>query len=130
MSTALWAACVAWILVALGIAAHRGTRAVREGAGPKIAARLKSPTVYLFAGYLLVAAFVTPLSPGESTSPLLWLALVVPGVWALATVSAAGTPRGPARAIGSAVLFGGTVIAASAIVLALASPRFVPAWMR
>jgi len=130
MSRVLWIACSLWLALALATAGVRGARAFRGGQWPRIAARLKRPTVYLFAGYLLIAAFVTPISPGESSSPLLWLALILPATYALATLSAAGAPRGIGSAGASALLYGGAVLAASALALALASPRYVPLWMR
>ena len=87
--------------------------------------------MYLFAGYLLVAALVTPLSPGESASPLLGLSLALPLAYALATFSAIGEAR-PSRlvAVALALLHAGVVLVAAAMVLALASPRFVPPWLR
>lgn len=128
---------LAWILSALLVAASmlvagtRGARGIREGRGKLARARLRSPTPYLFAGYLLVAALVSPSSEGESTSPLLWLSLVVLGAYALATLSAIGDER-PSRATaaGLALLHAASFLAAAAIVLALSSPRFVPPWLR
>jgi hypothetical protein len=128
---AAWIACSIWIAAASAAAALGGRRGLAEGRGRRAAARLKSPTLYLFAGYLLVAALVTPRSAGESSSPLLWLALVIPIAYALATLSAVGRGRrAPLAAVGLGLLHGGAVIAAAAIVLALVSPAFVPAWLR
>lgn len=131
MSPVAWASCAAWIAVAVAVALVRGRRGVREGRGPAVRGRLRSPTVYLFSAYLLIAALVTPHSPGESVSPLLGLALALPAAYALASLSAIGSPR-PSRATAAllATLHGGAVLAAAAAILALASPRFVPAWLR
>ena len=85
----------------------------------------------LFAAYLLVAAFVTPMSAGESTSPLLWLALALPVAYAASAFAAAADER-PAVAVrlGLAMLFGGAVFAAAAVILAVVSPAFVPRWLQ
>ena len=131
MSEAAWFACSFWIAAASASAALGGRRGLAEGRGRRAAARLKSPTVYLFTAYLFVAALVTPRSPGESTSPLLWLAPVIPLAYALATLSAVGRERrAPLAAAGLGLLHGGAVLAAAAVVLALVSPAFVPAWLR
>lgn len=131
MSSLAWVACLVWLAAALTSAAIGARRGLREGRGRRAAARLKSPTIYLFTAYLVVAALVTPLSAGESTSPLLWLGLVLPFAYALATLSAIGADRRRAAAsIGLALLHGGAVVAAAAIVLALASPAFVPPILR
>jgi hypothetical protein len=93
--------------------------------------RLRSPTIYLFSAYLLIAGLVTPKSAGETTSPLFWLALALPILHALASMSSIGPgERSPARSIVAAVLYGGSVFAAAAIILAIASPRFVPGWLK
>ena len=127
MSPLAWLLCLTWLLAAALVASLRGARGLREGRRHLLARRLKSPTIYLFAAYLLVAALVTPPSPGETTSPLFWLALAIPLANALAALSAIGSPR-PSRtaALGLALLHGGAVFAAAAVILALASPRFVP----
>lgn len=131
MSPAAWSTFTLWLAAALVVAALLGVRAVRGGRGREVLRRLRSPTVYLFAAYLLVAALVTPLSPGESTSPLLWLALVLPIAYAASAFAAAGSPRAGALARAAlAVLFGGAVIAAAALILAIVSPVFVPGWLR
>ena len=131
MSLAAWIACSLWIVAAMVAAAAGGRRAIAGGRGGHVAARLKSPTLYLFTGYLLVAAFVTPRAQGESSSPLLWLGVLLPIAYALATLSAAGSERrAPLAAAALGVLHGGAVIAGAAVVLALASPAFVPAWLR
>lgn len=131
MNLGAWIGSLAWIAVALGAALRGARRGLREGRGPRAAARLKSPTLYLFTGYLLLAALVTPHSAGESASPLLGLALVLPIGYALATLSAIGAERQRvAAAIGRAAIHGGAVLAAAAIVLAVSSPEFVPAWLR
>lgn len=131
MSAIAWLACVGWIVAAAVIGAARAARGAREGRGGRALARLKSPTVYLFSGYLLVAALVTPVSPGETVSPLLGLAFAVPIGYALATLSAIGSERPSLAARAAlAILHGGAVLAAGVIVLALASPAFVPAWLR
>lgn len=131
VSLAAWIACSLWIAVAAAAAGIGARRGVAEGRGPRARARLASPTIYLFAAYLLIAALVTPKSPGESTSPLLWLALLLPVAYALATLTAIGRERRPiVLALALAFLHGGAVLAGAAIVLALASPAFVPAWLR
>jgi hypothetical protein len=131
MSTIAWIGSLLWIGAAVAAAAFFARRGIAEGRGRRALVRLKSPTVYLFAAYLLLAAWVTPRSPGESTSPLLWLALVLPLAYALATLSSIGAAqRHAAAALALALLHGGAVLAAAAIVLALASPAFVPAFLR
>ncbi|MEO5725858.1 MAG: hypothetical protein ABI134_08155 [Byssovorax sp.] len=131
MSLAAWTISLAWIALAL-VAAILGARhGLAQGRGRRVAARLKSPTVYLFTGYLVLAALVTPHSPGESASPLLGLALVLPVAYALASLTAVGDDSSrPAAAIARAAIHGGAVLAAAAIVLALSSPAFVPGWLR
>jgi len=130
MSPLAWSLSLTWLLAAALVASFRGARGLREGRRHLLARRLESPTIYLFAGYLLVAALVTPPSPGETTSPLFWLAFAIPIANALAALSAIGSAR-PSRstALGLALLHGGAVFAAAAVILALASPRFVPAWL-
>jgi hypothetical protein len=125
-----WMFCAVWLLGAIVVATLRGIRGAREGRIHLALRRLKSPTIYLFALYLLVAALVTPPSPGETTSPLLWLALAIPAANALAAFSAVGKPR-PSRveSLALAVLHGGAVLMAAALILALVSPRFVPTWL-
>ncbi len=131
MATRAWIACLLWIGAALVAAALGARTGLREGRARLVRARLQSPTVYLFAAYLAVAGFVTPTSPGESSSPLLWLALVLPLGYALASLSAVGTvTRSPITRVLLALLHGGAVLAAAAIVLALASPAFVPKGLR
>jgi F0F1-type ATP synthase membrane subunit c/vacuolar-type H+-ATPase subunit K len=126
-----WIVCLAWIAVALGASVVGARRGLSAGRGRRVAARLKSPTVYLFTGYLVLAALVTPHSAEESVSPLLGLALVLPIAYALASLSAIGDDRGrPAAAIARAAIHGGAVIAAATIVLAWSSPAFVPGWLR
>lgn len=131
MSTAAFRACAIWLAAALAVALWRGVVAVRRGRGRDALRRLRSPTVYLFAAYLLVAGLVTPMSAGESTSPLLWLALALPLAYAASAFAAAAEER-PNAAVRLllAALFGGAVLAASAIILALVSPAFVPRWLR
>jgi len=131
VSRPAWIACFAWVVVAAMAAAWGARRGVGEGRGQRAAARLKSPTVYLFTAYLVIAALVTPLSSGESASPLLGLGVVLPVGYALATLSAIGRERrGALAATGLGLLHGGAVLAASAIVLALASPAYVPGLLR
>jgi cytochrome bd-type quinol oxidase subunit 2 len=131
VSAVAWIACSLWIAAAVASAARGARRGLGEGRGPRAAARLKSPTVYLFTAYLLVAALVTPRSAGESTSPLLWLAPVIPIAYALATLAAIGRERrGPLAAAGLGLIHGGAVLAAAAIVLSLVSPAFVPPFLR
>jgi hypothetical protein len=79
----------------------------------------------------LIASFVTPRSEGETTSPLLWLGLLLPLAYTLATLSAIGRERrAPLAACLVAVLHGGAVLAGAVVILALASPAFVPAWLK
>ena len=123
-------ACAAWIAVAVVVSVVRGVRGAREGRLPLALARLKSPTIYLFAAYVFVAAIVTPPSPGESTSPLMWLSFCIPMANALAVFSSVGKPK-PSRleALALALLHGGALLAAAALILAVVSPRFVPVWL-
>jgi len=131
MSPVASLATALWLAAALLVALLRGIRAVRTGRGRDALRRLRSPTIYLFAAYLLVAALVTPLSAGESTSPLLWLALALPIAYAASAFAAAADPHpSPAVRLFLAVLFGGAVAAAAAIILAIVSPAFVPRWLR
>ncbi len=131
MSLVAWFACSAWIAAAVVAAAIGARRGLGEGRGRRAAARLKSPTVYLFTAYLMIAALATPPSRGESASPLLGLGVVLPLGYALATLSAIGRERRrAAAALGLGVLHGGAVLAASAVVLALASPGYVPGPLR
>jgi cytochrome b561 len=131
VSRAAWLACSAWILFAAAVAAREGARGIGERRWNRAAARLRSPTIYLFTAYLVVAALATPHSAGESGSPLLGLGLVLPVGYALATLSAIGRERrSVAGATGLAVLHGGAVVAGAAVVLALASPAYVPAVLR
>jgi hypothetical protein len=126
-----WVLCVAWLAIAFVSALVGARHGLSQGRGRRVAARLTSPTVYLFTGYLVLAALVTPHSPGESASPLLGLALVLPVAYALASLTAIGDDRGrPAAAIARAAIHGGAVLAAAAIVLALSSPAFIPGWLR
>jgi hypothetical protein len=131
VARAAYATCIVWLAIALFTAAAGAFHGARRGALGLAFARLKSPTVYLFSAYLLVAAFVTPMAPGESTSPLLWLGLVLPAAYALATFASIGpTRRSISTALLLAVVYAGAVLAAAAIILALASPAFVPSWLR
>lgn len=131
MSSLAWVVCSAWIAATVVSAAIGWARGARAGRGRLALVRLRSPTVYLFSAYLLVAALATPHSDGETASPLLGLALVLPFGYALATLASLGSERPRvAAAAGRALLHGGAVVAAAAIVLALASPAFVPAWLR
>ena len=120
-----------WIAAAAAAAATGARRGLGEGRGRRAAARLKSPTVYLFTAYLMVAGLATPIARGESASPLLGLGVVLPLGYAFATLSAIGRERrGALAALGLGVLHGGAVLAASAVVLALASPAYVPSLLR
>lgn len=125
-----WLLSLAWLFAAILVSLLRARRGIHEGRAHLAAKRLKSPTIYLFSAYLLVAALVTPPSPGETTSPLLWLALAIPLANALAAGSSIGQthPKGSTR-LGLALLHGGAVLAAAALILAIASPRFVPGWL-
>lgn len=131
MSKLAWLACVLWIAAAIGVAARRGRRGFVEGRFPRAAARLKSPTPYLFSAYLFIAALVTPVSGGETLSPLLGLSMALPAAYALATLSSIGDARpSPLTRAALALLHGGAALAAAAVILALSSPTFVPAWLR
>jgi hypothetical protein len=131
VNLAAWVACSAWIAVAAGSAVIGARRGFGEGRGPRARARLLSPTVYLFTGYLVVAGLVTPVSTGESASPLLGLGVVLPVGYVLATLAAIGRERRSLLgAAGMAVLHGGAVLAAATVVLALASPAYVPGLLR
>jgi cytochrome b561 len=131
VSPTAWIACTAWIAAAAAAAAIGARRGLEEGRGRRAAARLKSPTIYLFTAYLVVAGLVTPVSRGESASPLLGLGVVLPAGYALATLSAIGREkRGALASLGLAILHGGAVLAAAVLVLAVASPGFVPAVLR
>jgi hypothetical protein len=122
--------CVFWIVIACVTSVWRGRRGVQEGRLPLALERLKSPTIYLFAAYVFVAAMVTPQSPGESTSPLMWLSFCIPLANALAVFSSLGKTR-PSRgeALALALLHAGALMAAAALILALVSPKFVPVWL-
>lgn len=122
--------CVVWIAVAMATSLVRGLRGAREGRLHLALSRLKRPTIYLFSAYVFVAAVVTPPSPGETTSPLLWLSLCIPLANALAVFSSVGKAK-PARieACVLALVHGGALLAAAALILAVASPRFVPVWL-
>jgi cytochrome b561 len=131
VSAPAWIVCSLWLVAAVIAAALGARRGLAEGRGPRARARLASPTIYLFTAYLVVAALVTPRASGESTSPLLWLGLLLPCAYALATLTAIGRERRrPLVALALALLHGGAVLAGAAVVLALASPAFVPAWLR
>ncbi len=131
MRPGAWIVCLAWIAVAFGAALVGARRGILAGRGRRVTARLASPTVYLFTGYLVLAALVTPHAADESASPLLGLALVLPVAYALASLDALGDDHGrPAAAVARAAIHGGAVLAAAAIVLALSSPAFVPGWLR
>lgn len=109
---------------------RRGRRGAHEGRLPLAFKRLKSPTIYLFAAYVFVAAMVTPPSPGESTSPLMWLAFCIPMANALAVFSSIGKAKpSPSEALMLALLHAGALLAAAALILAFVSPKFVPVWL-
>jgi len=131
VSPIAFAICLAWLALTAVVAAVNARRGLREGRGARALGRLKSPTIYLFTAYLVIAAWVTPMSQGESTSPLFWLAMALPVAYALATLSSIGaeTPA-PATRAALALLHGGAMLAAAALILALASPAFVPSWLR
>ncbi len=131
MSSVAWILCAGWIAVALALALAGARRGVAEGRGPRAKARLKSPTLYLFTAYLVVAALATPHEQGESSSPLFGLGVVLPVGYLLATLSAIGRERrSPLGAAGLGLVHGGAVLAAAAIVLAVSSPEFVPGALR
>jgi cytochrome b561 len=113
------------------VAAREGARGIGERRWRRAAARLRSPTIYLFTAYLLVAAFAMPGSAGEAGSPLLGLGVVLPVGYALATLSAIGREKRSALAAALlALLHGGAVVAGAAVVLALLSPAYVPSVLR
>lgn len=122
--------CLVWIVVAFVTSIWRAKRGAHEGRLPLAVKRLKSPTIYLFAAYAFVAAMVTPQSPGESTSPLMWLSFCIPMANALAVCSSIGNAK-PSRgeALALALLHAGALLAAAALILALVSPKFVPVWL-
>jgi hypothetical protein len=122
--------CGVWIVIAVSLSLVRGVRGARHGRLPLAIARLKSPTIYLFAAYVFVAAIVTPPSAGETTSPLMWLSFCIPVANALAVFSSVGKPQ-PSRseAFVLALIHGGAMVAAAALILAVVSPRFVPVWL-
>jgi hypothetical protein len=131
MRAPAWWVSVAWLVVALAVAARGFVVALRAGRGDAIRARLKSPTVYLFAGYLVIAGLVSPRSPGESSSPLYGLAVALLFGWVAATGAAAAVAeRTWTSAALHFTLYGGAVLAAGALILALSSPAFVPPWLR
>lgn len=122
--------CLVWIVVAFVTSIWRVRRGAQEGRLPRAFKRLKSPTIYLFAAYVFVAAMVTPQSPGESTSPLMWLSFCIPLAHALAVFSSIGKAKpSPGEALALALLHAGALIAAAALILALVSPKFVPVWL-
>lgn len=131
MSSLAWTLCGAWITGAVVVATASARRGAAEGRARRAVARLKSPTVYLFTAYLMVAAIAAPHEASESTSPILGLAIVLPLGYALATLSAIGAERpSAARRASLAVLHGGAVMAGAAVVLAIASPAYLPAVLR
>lgn len=131
MSAAAWSACLVWIAASVAVALLRGVRAARRGLAGGALRRLKSPRIYLFAAYLVVAALVMPLSGGESTSPLLWLAPALVLAYAGGSFAAAADERpGLVVRLTLAGLFAGAFAAGAAIILALVSPAFVPWWLR
>ena len=131
MSTLAWILAASLVVTSFALALVRGRRGVREGRGAHALARLKSPTVYLFMAYLLVAGFVSPTSEGESASPLLGLAVAIPIAYATASFSAIGSehPK-PWHALLLGIVHGMAVLAAAAMVLAVVSPAFVPALLK
>lgn len=115
------------LALAFASAIAGGARGLREGRGKLLRARLFGPTIWLFAAYLLIASVVTPISRGESASPLLGLAIAVPFGYGLATLASIGAAkRSWAASLALGLLFGGAMLAAGALVLALLSPRFLP----
>ncbi len=115
------------LALAIASAIAGGVRGVREGRAGLVRARLFGPTIWLFAAYLLIASVVTPISKGESASPLLGLAVAVPLGYGLATLASIGVAKrswGASLALG--LLFAAAMFAAGALVLALLSPGFLP----
>lgn len=131
MSIVAWFVCLSWMAASLAVAILRARRGIREGRLPRAAERLKSPTLYLFSAYLLIAALVTPISSGETLSPLLGLSVALPLLYAVATFSAIGA-EAPSLwvRLGLGALHGGAVLAAAAVIVRLLSPAFVPGWLR
>lgn len=122
--------CSGWIVAAFVTSIWRAKRGISEGRLPQALTRLKSPTIYLFAAYVFVAAMVTPQSPGESTSPLMWLSFCIPMANALAVFSSIGNAKpSRAEALTLAMLHAGALLAAAALILAFVSPKFVPVWL-
>jgi hypothetical protein len=126
-----WLVALGIIAVALGLAVRGAFVGLRAGRAPAVYARLKSPTVYLFSGYLVIAGLVSPRAPGESNSPLYGLAFALPLAWALAAFAASADekPALPTAAL-HFLVFGTAVLASGAVVLALTSPGFVPPLLR
>jgi hypothetical protein len=112
-------------LTLLSLAAGVGLARRGWRADPHPWRRATSPTMWGFAGYLLLAGLLVPHGPDESASPLVGLAAVLPLWMALSGLASAAPVRSAAR-IGAALLLGLGVVTSSALVLALVSPRFVP----
>lgn len=131
MALGYLALAIAVLVFGAALAVVRGAKGVRAGRGGAAMARLKSPTVYLFTAYLVIAGLVSPTSKDESGSPLLGLALALPAAYALATLAAIGSPRpSPLTRAALGLVYTAFVLAAGAVVLDVASPAFVPGWLR
>lgn len=131
MNRLAWWLCGILLSCAVAAAIWGGQKGFREGRMALFLARLKSPTMLLFCGYLLIASLVLPISPGESASPLFGLSLLIPSLYALASLAALGfkTPTLKMR-LALALLFFAATLASGVIVLALLSPNFVPPMFR
>lgn len=130
MKPIAWLIC-AIVLTSSALAALAGAlKGLRQGRKAHLIARLKSPTILLFSAYLLVASLVLPVSPGESASPLLGLSLSIPLLYTMASLAALGSaePKLGFR-LALAFLFFASALAMGAILLALFSPAFMPAWL-
>lgn len=131
MKRIVWIVCILIQLLCVFAASIGAAKGLREGRKANLIARLKSPTIFLFSAYLLVASLVLPVSPGETASPLLGLSMAIPLLYALASLAALGSnPSVLGQRISLALLFFGSALSAGLILLALFSPAFVPAWLR
>jgi len=127
----------AWILIAVADALALATalaglrRGIAQNALTTARQRLSSPTPYLLAAYLCVAAIVTPKSTGESSSPLFGLSLLIPVAYALATLASLGRAKPTSfRAVTLGALHGFAFVANAAVTLAAVSPEYVPGLLR
>jgi len=129
MSRSAWIGALVLLAAAFASALAFGLRAHR--AGELRAGRiLRAPATWLFVVYLLGSGLLVPTSEGETASPIVGLALALPVLAVLASVASLGAPKRIwARGL-LAIVFGAAMLAAGAVTLAIASPRFVPVWLR